>query len=55
MCVYEVAGMILIQPCLYTYSLLRRFTFEVLILSSYALSPMVLPLLETFFGTPVVE
>jgi len=33
---------------LYTCSLLRGFNFKVLPLSSYALSPMMLPLLETF-------
>jgi hypothetical protein len=47
-CGYEVPGMILLQACLYTYSLLRGVTFEVLPLSSYALSPTILPLLETF-------
>jgi len=47
-CGYEVTGMILLQAYLYTYSLLRGVTFEVLPLSSYALSPMMLPLLETF-------
>jgi hypothetical protein len=48
MCGYEVAGMILLQAYLYTYSLLRGVTFEVLPFSSYALSPRMLPLLETF-------
>jgi len=33
---------------LYTHSLLRGVTFKVLPLSSYALSPTVLSLLETF-------
>jgi hypothetical protein len=33
---------------LHTYSLLKGITFEVLLLSSYALSPTILPLLETF-------
>jgi hypothetical protein len=33
---------------LYTYSLLRGVTFEVLPLSSYALSSKILPLLKTF-------
>jgi len=48
-CGYEVLGLILLQaPYLYTYSLLRRVTFEVLLLSSYILSPKMLPLLETF-------
>jgi len=32
----------------YTYSILKRFTFEVLPLSSYVLSMMMLPLLEAF-------
>jgi len=41
--------MILLQASyLYTYSLLRGVTFEVLPLSSYALNTMMLPLLETF-------
>jgi len=33
---------------LYTYSLLRGVNFEVLLLNSYALSPTMLPPLETF-------
>jgi hypothetical protein len=33
----------------YSYSLLRGVTFDVLPLSSYALSPTMLPLLETFW------
>jgi len=46
---YEVSGMILLQAlCLYTYSLLRGVTFEVLSLNSCALSLMMLSLLETF-------
>jgi len=49
---YEVwlwsSGMFLLQAYLYTYSLLRGVTFKVLPLSSYALSPMMLQLLETF-------
>jgi len=36
------------------YSLLTRVTFEVLPLSSYALTPTMLPMLE-INGTPVVE
>jgi len=40
--------MVLLQTYLYTYSLLRGFPFEVSPLSSYALSPTMLPLLETF-------
>jgi hypothetical protein len=48
-CAYEGPGMILLQASyLYPYSLLRGVTFEVLPLSSYAFSPMMLPLLETF-------
>jgi hypothetical protein len=47
-CGFEVAGVILLQSYLYTYSLLRGVTFEALYLSSYALSPTMLPLLETF-------
>jgi hypothetical protein len=48
-CGYEVLGMILLQAShLYTYSLLRGVTFEVLPLSTYALSPTRLPLLEAF-------
>jgi hypothetical protein len=44
-CGYEVPGMILLQASVPLY--LQR-TFEVLPLSSYALSPTMLPLLETF-------
>jgi hypothetical protein len=40
--------MILWQSYLYIYSMLRGVTFEVLPLSSYALTPTMLPLLETF-------
>jgi hypothetical protein len=49
-CGYEVAGgMILLQASyLFTYSLLKWVTFEVLPLSSYALRPKMLPLLEKF-------
>jgi hypothetical protein len=47
-CGYEVPGMGLLQAYPYTYSLLRGVIFEVLPLSSYALSRMMLPLLETF-------
>jgi hypothetical protein len=47
-CDYEVPGMLLLQACLYTYSLLRGVTFQVLLSSSYVLSPMMLPLLEKF-------
>jgi len=55
-CGYEVPGMILLQAFLYTYSLLRGFTFEELPLSSYALSPLMLPAtVGNIFGTPVVE
>jgi len=38
--------MILLQPYLHTYSLLRGVTFEVLPLSSCTLSPSMLPQLE---------
>jgi hypothetical protein len=48
----EVPGMILLQAHLHIYSLLRGVTFEVLPLSSYELSPTILP---HFFGVPVVE
>jgi hypothetical protein len=47
-CGYEVPGIILLQACLYPYSLLRGVIFEVLHLHSYALSPMMLSPLETF-------
>jgi len=40
--------MVLLQACLYTYSLLRGDTFLVLLLSSYALSQTMLSLSETF-------
>jgi hypothetical protein len=50
-CGYEVPGSILLQTlCLYTYRLMREVTFKELPLSSYALSPTMLPLLETFLG-----
>jgi len=43
-----IPRMILLQACLFTYSLLRGVTFTVCPLSSHALSTMMLPLLETF-------
>jgi len=47
---YYVRGMTLFQAsCLYTHSLLREVTFEVLPLSSYTFSPTMLLLLETSF------
>jgi len=48
MCGYEVSGMVLLQAHLYIHSLNERVTFEVLPLSSCALSPTMLLLLETF-------
>jgi hypothetical protein len=51
-CVCEVAGMILLQACLYTYSLLTGVMFEVPpppSLNSNELSSTMLPLLETFW------
>jgi hypothetical protein len=39
---------LLLVTYLYIYSLLRGVTFQVLSLSSYALSTVILPLLETF-------
>jgi hypothetical protein len=47
-CGNEATGMILLQAHLYKNGLLRGVTFEVLPLSSYALSPVMLSLLETF-------
>jgi hypothetical protein len=47
-CGYEGSRIILLQANLYNYSLLRGVTSKVLELSSYALSSMVLPLIETF-------
>jgi hypothetical protein len=47
-CGYEVPEIILLHAYLYTYSLLKGFTFKVLPLSSYALSQMMPPLLQTF-------
>jgi len=47
-CGYEISGIILFQAYLYTYSLQSGVTFEVLPLSNYALSSVMLPLLETF-------
>jgi hypothetical protein len=44
-CGYDVPGMILLQAWyMYTHSLLRGVIFEALPLSSYALSPVMLPL-----------
>jgi hypothetical protein len=48
-CSNEVPRTILLQSYLYTYSLLIGVTFKVLPLSGYALCPMMLPLLQTFF------
>jgi hypothetical protein len=48
MCGYEVPGIVLLQAYLCTYNLLRSVTFQVPPLSSYALRPMTMPLLETF-------
>jgi hypothetical protein len=46
---YDVPGMVLLKAYLYTYNILRGgVNFKVLPLSSYALSPTMLPLLETF-------
>jgi len=46
-CGYTVPGMILLKAYLYTYNLLKGITFKVLLLESYVLIPMMLPLLET--------
>jgi hypothetical protein len=48
---YEVPGINLLQAYLYIYSLQRGVTFQVLPLSSCALSPTMLPLLETFWNS----
>jgi len=48
-CGYEVPRMILLKAHLCTYSLLSGVNFEVHPLRNYALSPTMLPLLETFF------
>jgi hypothetical protein len=53
-CDYEVLRRVLMQTYLYIYSLLRGVTFKALPLSSYVLSPVMLPLLGSF-GTPVVK
>jgi len=45
--------MILSQAYLYTYNLLKGVAFKVLPFSSYALSPTMLPLLETFMELPL--
>jgi hypothetical protein len=50
-CNCGVLGLILLHPYPYTNSLLRGVTFQVLPLSSYALSPTMLPLLETFWNS----
>jgi len=48
-CSYNVTRIISLQTYLYSsYSLLKGVTFKVLPLSSYALSPVMLPLLGTF-------
>jgi hypothetical protein len=49
-CGYEVPGVILVQVCLCTYSLLRGSTFDVLLLRSYILSLPMLLILETLKG-----
>jgi hypothetical protein len=49
-CSYEVPRIILLQAYLHAYSLPAGVTFEVLPLSSYAISPTMLPLVETFFS-----
>jgi hypothetical protein len=55
-CNCEVPGMILLQTYPYTYSLLRAVTFEVLLLSSCALSRMMMPAtVGNIFVTPVLE
>jgi len=48
MCGYKVPGIILLQTHLYTHSLLGGVTFEVPPLSSFVLSLLMLPLIETF-------
>jgi hypothetical protein len=48
---FIVTVMILLQAYLYIYSFLTGVTFEVLPLSNYELSPMMLPPLETFMET----
>jgi len=47
-CSYGVPGMSLLQAYQYTYNLLRGGHLQSTPLSSYTLSPMMLPLLETF-------
>jgi hypothetical protein len=48
-CGYEVPGMILVQAYLYTYTAhCEGVIFKVVSLSSYALNPTMLLLLETF-------
>jgi len=48
MCGYEVPGMVSLHAYPYIHGLLRGVTFKVLPLSSYPLSPTMLPLLETY-------
>jgi hypothetical protein len=43
MCGYEIPGIIFLWPYLYTHSLLREFNLKVLPLSSYAISPIMVP------------
>jgi len=47
---YELPKMILLKAHLSTHSLLRGVIFEVFPFRSYAISPAMLPLLETFLG-----
>jgi len=47
-CGWEIPGMISLQAYLYPYSLMKGVTFEVLPLSNYTLSPMMLPMIGTF-------
>jgi hypothetical protein len=55
-CDYKVPGMILFQADAHIYRLLRRVTFEVLPLSTYAYSPTMLPAtVRNIFGIPVLE
>lgn len=47
-CIYHVPRIILLQIFLYTYNFVSGATFNIMNLSSHTLSPVILPLLETF-------
>jgi len=55
-CGYDIRGVILSQAYIHNYNLQRAVNFEVLPLSSYALSPKMLPATAgNIFGAPLME